>query len=114
MAANEDGNKGDWSDALFVQICSMVRDMSVKVRVAAFDNLAKIVMVSEDILKQTLSKKVLPITKEKKYHGQFSAKVFEIPASSAAGAFIHGLEDEFHEWEILLVDFCDYDDDCFI
>ncbi|KAK2981773.1 hypothetical protein RJ640_010290 [Escallonia rubra] len=75
----------------------MVRDMSVEVRVESFYALGKIRMVSEDILLQTLSKKVLPINKEKRFPGQFTAKQFGIPASAFSGAFIHGLEDEFHE-----------------
>lgn len=79
------------------QLCSMVRDMSVEVRVEAFNALGKIKLVSEDILLQTLSKKVLAIMKEKNSHGQCTAERFEILASSYAGAFVHGLEDEFHE-----------------
>ncbi|KAM7526542.1 hypothetical protein LguiA_016444 [Lonicera macranthoides] len=97
VASTEESSKKEWSDASFVQICSMVRDMSVGVRVEAFNSLGKVGMVSEKILLQTLSKKVLPSTKEKKYPGQFTAKQCELPASCAAGAFVHGLEDEFHE-----------------
>lgn len=79
----------------------------MEVRVAAFDALGKIGVVSEDILLQTLSKRVLGITKEKKPLGQCSAKRkslgqyipkhFDIQACVAAGAFVHGLEDEFYE-----------------
>lgn len=54
-------------------------------------------MVSEDILLQTLSKKVLSIIKGKKSQSLHTTESFEILASSAAGAFIHGLEDEFDE-----------------
>ncbi|XP_059668082.1 protein SIEL isoform X3 [Cornus florida] len=97
VASSQDKNKRDWSDALFLQLCSMVRDMSLEVRVKAFDALGLIEMVSENILLQTLSKKVLAITKENKDLRQYSAKLFELPLSSAAGAFIHGLEDEFYE-----------------
>ncbi|KAA8517473.1 hypothetical protein F0562_017766 [Nyssa sinensis] len=102
VASIQDKSKRDLSDTLFVQLCSMVRDMSVGVRVEAFDALGKIGMVSEDILSQALSKKVLASTKGKIYPGhcsikQCSTKQFEIPASSAAGAFVHGLEDEFYE-----------------
>ncbi|KAM7532040.1 hypothetical protein LguiB_035450 [Lonicera macranthoides] len=100
VASTEESSKKEWSDASFVQICSMVRDMSVGVRVEAFNSLGKVGMVSEKILLQTLSKKVLPSTKEKKYPGQFTAKQCELPASCAAGAFVHGLEDEFHEFKI--------------
>lgn len=58
----------------------------MEVRVEAFNALGKIEMVSEDILLQTLSKKVLG----KNIH-------FEKSATSAAGALVHGLEDEFHK-----------------
>ncbi|CAI9287382.1 unnamed protein product [Lactuca saligna] len=98
LVANSEGkSKRDWSDALYVQLCSMVRDMSMNVKIEAFNALGKLGMTSEYILMQTLSKKVLPITKEKTLHGQLSRKHSNLPASSAAGAFIHGLEDEFHE-----------------
>lgn len=73
----------------------MVRDMDMKIRVVAFDALGKIRMVSEDILLQTLSKRTLPKIKEDRYYGQFTAKLPKI--SGAAFAFVHGLEDEFHE-----------------
>lgn len=69
----------------------------MEVRVEAFDALGKIGMISEDILLQTLSKKVLGISKENTCLGQYYAEQFEKLASSAAGAFVHGLEDEFHE-----------------
>ena len=79
----------------------------MEVRVAAFDALGKIAVVSEDILLQTLSKRMLGITKEKKYLGQCSAKRksfdlciakhFDRQACVAAGTFLHGLEDEFYQ-----------------
>lgn len=97
VANSEDKSKRDCSDALYVQLCSMVRDMSVKVRIEAFNTLGKAGMASEYILMQTLSKKVLPITKEKMLSGQLSGKLLSLPASNAAGAFVHGLEDEFFE-----------------
>ncbi|KAJ0089195.1 hypothetical protein Patl1_31443 [Pistacia atlantica] len=52
-------------------LSSMARDMSMEVRVEAFDALGKVAVVSEDILLQR--------------------------SSGAAGAFVHGLEDEFYE-----------------
>ncbi|CAH1418711.1 unnamed protein product [Lactuca virosa] len=98
LVANSEGkSKRDWSDSLYVQLCSMVRDMSMNVKIEAFNALGKLGIASEYILMQTLSKKVLPITKEKTLHGQLSRKHSNLPASTAAGAFIHGLEDEFHE-----------------
>ncbi|KAG5550676.1 hypothetical protein RHGRI_015582 [Rhododendron griersonianum] len=110
VALNHDSNRKNLSDALFLQVCSMVRDMSLKVRVEAFDALGEISMVSEEILLQTLSKKLLSVSlqgskltlqrhglKEKTYSGLCSTKPFEIPASNSAGVFVHGLEDEFSE-----------------
>lgn len=98
LVANSEGkSKSEWSDALYVQLCSMVRDMSMNVKIEAFNALGKLTMASEYILMQTLSKKVLPLTKEKTLPGQLSRNHSNLPASSAAGAFIHGLEDEFHE-----------------
>lgn len=82
----------------FVTIClqlgCMVRDMSVDVRLVAFEALGKIGLVSEDILLQTLSKKVLGINKDKVYK---PIEGLGISASAVAGAYIHGLEDEFSE-----------------
>ncbi|RZC63273.1 hypothetical protein C5167_025054 [Papaver somniferum] len=87
----------DWLDSVFVQLCSMVRDMSMEVRNEAFVSLGKMKFVSEDILLQTLSKKVLGNLKERKFPGKSNTKILDLPASNAAGAFIHGLEDEFYE-----------------
>ncbi|OVA17210.1 hypothetical protein BVC80_1837g4 [Macleaya cordata] len=87
----------DWFDAVFVQLCTMVRDMSMEVRNEAYLALGKIKLVSEDILLQTQSKKILGITKERKLPGRCTTKKFDLPASNAAGAFVHGLEDEFYE-----------------
>ncbi|KAL3633347.1 hypothetical protein CASFOL_000597 [Castilleja foliolosa] len=100
VALCPDEVKTDMYDALFVQICLMVRDTDMKIRVAAFNALGKIHCVSEDILLQTFSKKALLATKEKTYLGQYTAKLFKIPATTAAFTFIHGLEDEFHEVKI--------------
>lgn len=75
----------------------MVRDMNVEVRLQAFDALGKIGPISEDILLQTLSKKVLGITKEKKSGSYCPMEWLKIPASNAAGIIVHGLEDEFYE-----------------
>ncbi|XP_065871772.1 protein SIEL isoform X1 [Euphorbia lathyris] len=97
IATSEEEDKRDWSNTVFIQLCSMVRDMSLMVRVEAFNSLGKIKMVSEDILLQTLSKKVLSIMKEKKPYHLHIAKRVEILASNAAGAFVHGLEDEYYE-----------------
>ncbi|KAM4079004.1 hypothetical protein ACB094_09G083100 [Castanea mollissima] len=97
LVASNPETKLYWSDDLFVKLCSMGRDMSMEVRVEAFDALGKINVVSEDILLQTLSKRVLAITKEKRSLGQCPAEQFEILASNVAGVLVHGLEDEFYE-----------------
>ncbi|KAI3987353.1 hypothetical protein MKX01_003103 [Papaver californicum] len=76
----------DWFDSVFVQLCSMVRDMSMEVRNEAFVSLGEIKMLSEDILLQTL-----------KFLRKSNTKIYDLPASNAAGAFVHGLEDEFYE-----------------
>nr|GMC81815.1 protein SIEL [Ipomoea batatas] len=97
VATNLEKSRQEWSDALFVQLCSMVRDMSVNVRIEAFHSLGNVEMVSHDILLQTLSKKASAAMKEKNFPGQLTAKSLKLPASSAAFAFVHGLEDEFHQ-----------------
>lgn len=82
--------------------------MSMEVRVEAFDSLGKIENVSEDVLLQTLSKRVLGITKEMGSLGQCPAEEFEISASSVAGVFVHGLEDEFFEVTSIALQFMCY------
>ncbi|XP_076913530.1 protein SIEL-like [Bidens hawaiensis] len=91
---SDDESKRDLSDALYVQLCSMVRDMSMKVRMEAFNALGKAGKVSQYLLMQTLSKRVL---EENKFNGQPSVKHLRLRALTAAGAFLHGLEDEFYE-----------------
>ncbi|XP_009802350.1 protein SIEL-like [Nicotiana sylvestris] len=75
VASKRERSKRDWSDALFLQLCSMVRDMSVKVRIEVFIALGKIEIVSEYILLQTLSKKASSATKEMKFPGQYTKKI---------------------------------------
>ncbi|KAI3682823.1 hypothetical protein L1987_83111 [Smallanthus sonchifolius] len=94
VANNDDESRRDLSDALYVQLCSMVRDMSMNVRVEAFNALGKAETASQYLLMQTLSKRVL---EENKISGQLSGKHFRLQALSVAGAFLHGLEDEFYE-----------------
>lgn len=81
VAFSEGESKNYWSDALFEKLCSIVRDMSVDVRLQVFDAIGKITMASESILLQTLSKKLL----------------IKSQTSNVAGAFVHGMEDEFYE-----------------
>ncbi|KAH9718511.1 protein SIEL [Citrus sinensis] len=97
IACIDEKNRIDCLDVVFIQLCSMIRDMRMEVRVEAFNALGKVGMISEIVLLQTLSKKVLGATKEKKFHSLGAAECFEISASAAAGTFVHGFEDEFYE-----------------
>ncbi|KAJ8476741.1 hypothetical protein OPV22_020468 [Ensete ventricosum] len=83
-------------DVVFVQLCLMARDMCMKVRFEAFIALGKVRLVHETVLLQSLSKKILGI-KSGKAIVECPAKVTKISLSSAAGAFVHGIEDEFCE-----------------
>ncbi|KAJ4830686.1 hypothetical protein Tsubulata_028402 [Turnera subulata] len=97
VAANNEEDKRAWSDLVFIQLCSMVRDMNAGVRVEAFNALGKVQMLSEDVLLQSLSKKVLKIVKEKESVHRYPTERIKTFTSIAAGAFVHGLEDEFQE-----------------
>ena len=69
-------------------------------RTEAFIALGKVRLVSEDVLVQSLSKK---IQGSKNGGGSLIVKEPKFPLSSAAGAFVHGIEDEFHEVPTLLI-----------
>ena len=75
----------------------MARDMNMKVRVEACNGLAKMEIVSEELLMQSLSKRVLVSGKQKETLAQNTTEQFVLLASSVAGALVHGLEDEFFE-----------------
>lgn len=92
----------------------MVTDMNMKVREEVFRVLGEATGVGESVLLQTLTKKVSgTISKEKDIpasvsiatpDGDTDISKFEEGANlldaSAAGAFVHGLEDEFLEVHI--------------
>lgn len=100
FAAREevDGNgDADQVDLIFLQLSSMARDMCTKVRIEAFNALGKLQRVSEGVLLQSLSKKVIradtgsgSISKGKKLPPKL---IFPC----AAGIFAHGIEDEFYQ-----------------
>lgn len=75
----------------------MTRDMNMKVRVNAFDAIKRLEIVSEDLLLQSVSKRVLSSFKGKKSLVQCSTEQLEMLASDVAGAFVHGVEDEFYQ-----------------
>ncbi|CAH8391355.1 unnamed protein product [Eruca vesicaria subsp. sativa] len=102
IASKEESNRRECSDAVFLQLCSVVRDMSVDVRVEVFKAFGVIGTASESIILQTLSKKVLKAGKGKKPQDHLSNEF--VDAAAAAGVFIHGFEDEFYEVREAAVD----------
>nr|GEV13805.1 hypothetical protein [Tanacetum cinerariifolium]GEY73712.1 hypothetical protein [Tanacetum cinerariifolium] len=90
VETSKDEIKRDWSDVVYVQLCSMARDMSLNVRINAFNALGNVGVVSNYILLQTLSKRI-----DKELPRRLSVKHFNLQIST--GAFVHGLEDEFCE-----------------
>ncbi|KAJ1379849.1 Armadillo-type fold, partial [Sesbania bispinosa] len=97
LAASNADMKVYWSNEVFSKLCSMARDMSMKVRVEAFNALGKTEIVSEEFLLQSLSKRVLGFGKQRETLDQSTSEQFVMLATSVAGALIHGLEDEFFE-----------------
>ncbi|XLU54139.1 hypothetical protein S245_048787, partial [Arachis hypogaea] len=79
-----------WSNEVFAMLCSVVRDMNMKVRVEVFNGLGKMEIVSKELLMQSLSKRVLVLD-------QSPTEQFVLLASNVAGALVHGVEDEFFE-----------------
>ncbi|KAJ4764135.1 Integrator complex subunit 4 [Rhynchospora pubera] len=93
LGEKENGvDKTGQMDTIFTQICSMARDMSVKVRIEAFNALGKVKLVSDAVLMQSLSKKILG----SKNGGKSIIKLDKASKPCAAGAYIHGIEDEFY------------------
>ena len=80
---------------LSAQLSSMARDMCTKVRFEAFSALGKMQRVSEGVLLQSLSKKVIKTDTMSIINGQKLPPKIKIPC--AAGIFAHGIEDEFYQ-----------------
>ena len=82
---------------LSTQLSSMARDMCTKVRIEAFSALGKMQRVSEGVLLQSLSKKVIKTDPMSGciINGQKLPPKIKIPC--AAGIFAHGIEDEFYQ-----------------
>ncbi|OLY80729.1 Integrator complex subunit 4 [Smittium mucronatum] len=85
-------------DSSFVTICDMVNDISVLVRKKAFEILGKYKNVDPKFLLQTFSKQKthIPTPGGDLDEGVYSEE-FHLLESGAAGAFVHGLEDDFQE-----------------
>lgn len=84
-------------DLIFVQISWMTRDMCSKVRIGAFIALGKLKLVSESVLLQSLSKKILRSKSGESSLAECIIQGSKFSLSGAPGAFVHGIEDEFHE-----------------
>lgn len=73
----------------------------MRVREAAFRVLGEATGIPDTVLLQTLTKKVAKASKEAEKEGDADSPKFEENANlldaSAAGAFVHGLEDEYLE-----------------
>ncbi|XP_020526247.1 protein SIEL isoform X3 [Amborella trichopoda] len=91
LGGNDEAYVGQLDEA-FLQLCLLSRDISKEVRCEALLALGRMKLVSEDILLQSLTKKILEV-KSGIVHQSWRRGL----VSSAAGAFIHGLEDEFFE-----------------
>ncbi|KAL6645787.1 hypothetical protein ACP70R_017395 [Stipagrostis hirtigluma subsp. patula] len=88
---------GDQLDMIFLQLSSMARDMCTKVRIEAFGALGKLSRVSEGVLLQSLSKKVIKTDASSGsiINGKKLPPKLKLPC--AAGIFAHGIEDEFYQ-----------------
>ncbi|KAI1289838.1 Integrator complex subunit 4 [Halotydeus destructor] len=110
------------ADDAFAKVCSMVNDISITVRTQAAALMGKFTNVSSYFLEQTLDKKLMSNLRKKKnaherhreHHsagdfssgkkwaddapqGQVCPESVNLMDIGACGAFIHGLEDEFLE-----------------
>ncbi|XP_037447721.1 protein SIEL-like isoform X1 [Triticum dicoccoides] len=91
------GGDGDQMDWVFLQLSSMARDMCTEVRIEAFNALAKMQRVSEGVLLQSLSKKIIKTDtgSASSIKGKKLPPKLSFPC--AAGIFAHGVEDEFYQ-----------------
>ena len=80
-----------------IQLSSMARDMCTEVRIEAFNALAKMQRVSEGVLLQSLSKKIIKTDtgSASSIKGKKLPPKLSFPC--AAGIFAHGVEDEFYQ-----------------
>ncbi|XP_014214369.1 integrator complex subunit 4 isoform X2 [Copidosoma floridanum] len=77
-------------DSAFCKLCSLMGDLSPKVRASAMSLLGSLKGVSRRHIEQALDKKQIRVEDE-------GAEVGERTGINTCGAFIHGLEDEFLE-----------------
>lgn len=77
-------------DSAFCKLCSLMGDLSPRVRASAISLLGSMKKVSLRHIEQSLDKKIIRVEDE-------SLEEVEKRGISTCGAFIHGLEDEFLE-----------------
>ncbi|GLJ23248.1 hypothetical protein SUGI_0439750 [Cryptomeria japonica] len=94
----------------FLQLCTLSRDMNMRVRSEALEALGEMGPLSENVLLQALSKKILGKATKKLTSGIQDVKdpldcgeEFNLLTLSAAGAFLHGVEDEFFEVRVATI-----------
>ncbi|XP_012528801.1 integrator complex subunit 4 [Monomorium pharaonis] len=88
IVVGSDGEDVRMVDCAFSQICSLMGDLSPRVRAAAMSLLGTMKSVSRRYIEQALDKKQIVVEADR-------PEVEE--KSGSCGAFIHGLEDEFLE-----------------
>lgn len=85
----------------FLQVCSLASDINERIREAAFSFISVFPLqkLNAEIVKVSLSKKYTAEYKfiKEKLQGESELKDEEKLVIFAAGAFVYGLEDEFHE-----------------
>ncbi|VAH89565.1 unnamed protein product [Triticum turgidum subsp. durum] len=91
------GGDGDQMDRVFLQLSSMARDMCTEVRIEAFNALAKMQRVSEGVLLQSLSKKIIKTDTGSASSIKGKKLPPKLSSPCAAGIFAHGVEDEFYQ-----------------
>ncbi|XP_044981968.1 protein SIEL [Hordeum vulgare subsp. vulgare] len=91
------GGDGDQMDRIFLQLSSMARDMCTEVRIEAFNALAKMQRVSDGVLLQSLSKKIIKTDTGSASSSKGKTLPPKLSFPCAAGIFAHGIEDEFYQ-----------------
>lgn len=91
MVVGLDGEDVRMVDCTFSQICSLMGDLSPRVRASAMSLLGTMKGVSQRYIEQALDKKRKVVEVDSAVRPEVEEK------SGSCGAFIHGLEDEFLE-----------------
>ncbi|KAF7387888.1 hypothetical protein HZH66_010655 [Vespula vulgaris] len=91
MVVGLDGEDVRMVDCTFSQICSLMGDLSPRVRASAMSLLGTMKGVSQRYIEQALDKKQKVVEVDSAVRPEVEEK------SGSCGAFIHGLEDEFLE-----------------